>query len=432
MTSLPYQSDEGLGELMIATSRDPDLLQLAWRSPDEGVQVRRGIQATCALLGRCSAETVASSTAIRATLGRLDAAIGRLTATEVPASEHYGLAGLPILAAVKSVRGIAATIVEQQTGTTLDEWARFVGSTLESLAEYEALLTGLAETCTTASEGDGDVDDALGDLVEETLRRTTGWRVLLANVARLSGIVDAITDSMHTVLQEGDSVELEVPERSTWVGRVKSTVDRTLAQSAGPATKMRDILLRPFVTMATDMRSIPQRTTDLGAQVQQLELALDLTRTMLDARRGLVTEEQAHLAVVRTAAMAELPELLGALDAVSAERARTVGFLARLDAAASDGTTDADTEAELRAFYTDAIADADARLADLTTLARDWFDTATRCISESLAAADRRLRLLDARATIEQTTALDERRRLLRHEVARLRELEQTVMSAAR
>lgn len=195
---------------------------------------------------------------------------------------------------------------------------------------------------------------------------------------------------------------------------------------------MRDILLRPFVTMATDMRSIPQRTTDLGTQVQQLELALDLTRTMLDAHRGRVTEEQARLAVVRTAAMAELPELLGALDAVSAERTRAAGFLERLDAAAAAGATDPGTAVELREFYTGAVTDADARLAELTTYAHDWFDTATRSISESLAAADRRLRLLDARATIEQTTALDERRRLLRHEVARLRELEQKVLSAAR
>ena len=297
------------------------------------------VRGTFAAIDRTVDMVAADCRTVDQTLSALNEALGTISQNTGVSQQWggFGIIGLPIMGAIKAVKGVAGQYVRQQTGTPLATWTELVAN---STAQVEAYLSGLATVAELAqrysASAETDVDARQAGEDEEILRairwQTQAWKQILGRVAQLGRLVDAILAA--DVGEEPEPSDEAVPAKlsgfsSSVQRRLKEVQSRTTERSGD----LRQWVLQPFVDLRDRVQQLPSLTEQLAREVALLEILLELEIAELRVCQGEIPPAQAKVVRLRVAASALLPELAGRLADTRRKAADYGTYLDRLERA---------------------------------------------------------------------------------------------------
>jgi len=362
------------------------------------------------------------------TLSALNEALGTISQSSGGAQQWggMGLIGLPIMGAIKAVKGVAGQYVRQQTGTSLATWTELVAN---STAQVEAYLAGLgtvAELAQRYSASVGtEVDPRQAGEDEDILRairwQTQAWKQVLVRVAQLGRLVDAILAA--DVGEEPELPEQAVPAKlSGFSGSVQRRIKEVQSRTTERSGDLRQWVLQPFVDLHDRVRQLPSLTEQLAHEVALLEILLDLEIVELRACRGEIPQAEARIVRLRVAASVLLPELARRLADARRKATDYATYLDRLDRARSAGEVTEQAYAILAEEYRQGLHAVRAQLAALETRADLWRRDGPALLQSCMDWVTLELNVVAARRLAEQRQGADDRAGLLLRERDRLAE----------
>ena len=250
------------------------------------------VRATFAALERTVDTVGMDCRTVAETLSGLNEALGTISPSAGSNQQWggIGLVGLPIMGAIKAVKGLAGQYVKQQTGMPLSTWTDLVASSTDQVETYLARLGTVAEVAQRYSASAGtEIDVRQAGEDEEVLRgvrwQTQAWKQVLGRVAQVGRLVEAILEADIGEEPEpsevAGAVKLSVLSGSMQ-RRIKDVQSRTTERSGD----LRQWVLQPFVDLRDRVRQLPRLTEQLAQEVALLEILLDLEIAELRACRG--------------------------------------------------------------------------------------------------------------------------------------------------
>jgi hypothetical protein len=385
------------------------------------------VRGTFAAIERTIGTVGADCRTVAETLSALDEALGTISqgAGMGPQWAGMGLVGLPIMGAIKAVKGIAGQYVRQQTGTPLATWTDLVAT---STAQVEAYLAGLGTVADVAERysapAGAEVDPRQASEDEDVLRavrwQTQAWKQVLVRVAQLGRLVDAILAA-----DVGAEPEPAEPGAARLPG-FSSSVQRRIKEVQSRGTErpgdLRQWVLQPFVDLHDRVRQLPRLTEQLAHEVALLEILLDLEIAELRACRGEIPAAEARIVGLRVAASVLLPELARGLADARREAADYAAYLDRLDRARGVGEVGEQAYAVLAEEYRQDLHGVRTRLAELEAQADRWRRDGPALLQSCTDWVTLELSVVAARRLAEQRAAAEDRAGLLLRERERLAE----------
>ena len=340
----------------------------------------------------------------------------------------FGLIGLPIMGAIKAVKGVAGQYVKQQTGTPLAAWTELVAN---STAQVEAYLSGLGTVTDLArrysATAGAEVDPRQAGEDEEVLRavrwQTQAWKQVLGRVAQLGRLVDAILAA--DVGEEPEPAEQPAaapPRLAGFSGSVQRRIKEVQGRTTERSGDLRQWVLQPFVDLHDRVRQLPALTDRLASEVALLEVLLELEIVELRVCQGEIPPAQARIARLRVAASALLPELARRLADARRSAADYATYLDRLDRGRQAGEVTEQAYAVLAEEYRQGLQQVRAHLAALEAEADRWRRDGPGLLQACGKWVTVELSVVAARRLAEQRQATDDRAELLLRERARLAE----------
>ena len=386
------------------------------------------VRGTFAAIDRTVDMVAADCRTVDQTLSALNEALGTISQNTGVSQQWggFGIIGLPIMGAIKAVKGVAGQYVRQQTGTPLATWTELVAN---STAQVEAYLSGLATVAELAqrysASAETDVDARQAGEDEEILRairwQTQAWKQILGRVAQLGRLVDAILAA--DVGEEPEPSDEAVPAKlsgfsSSVQRRLKEVQSRTTERSGD----LRQWVLQPFVDLRDRVQQLPSLTEQLAREVALLEILLELEIAELRVCQGEIPPAQAKVVRLRVAASALLPELAGRLADTRRKAADYGTYLDRLVRAHGAGEIAAPAYALLAEEYRRGLDGTRAQLAALEAEADRWRRDGPALLRSCMEWVTLELSVVAARRLAEQRQTTDDRAGLLLRERDRLAE----------
>ena len=389
------------------------------------------VRGTFAAIDRTVDMVAADCRTVDQTLSALNEALGTIS-QNTGVSQQWGglgLIGLPIMGAIKAVKGVAGQYVRQQTGTPLATWTELVAN---STAQVEAYLSGLATVAELAqrysASAETDVDARQADEDEEILRairwQTQAWKQVLGRVAQLGRLVDAILAA--DIGEEPEPSDPAAPAGPAKLSGFSSSVQRRLKEVQSRTTErsgdLRQWVLQPFVDLRDRVQQLPSLTEQLAREVALLEILLELEIAELRVCQGEIPPAQAKVVRLRVAASALLPELAGRLADTRRKAADYGTYLDRLERAHRAGEIATPAYALLAEEYRRGLDGTRAELAALEAEADRWRRDGPALLRSCMEWVTLELSVVAARRLAEQRQATDDRAGLLLRERDRLAE----------
>jgi hypothetical protein len=388
----------------------------------------KAIETTFAALKRTVDAVGADCRAVSETLEALGDALHVITQGTGVGQEWagFGLVGLPIMGAIRAVKGIAGQYVKQQTGVPLSTWAELVASSSDQFATYLSRLdtvARLSERYHAPPASEIDLEQARKDqeILLDVRWETQAWKQILSRVAQLGQLVDAI-------LQANLRGELGLPEPSgperpagfsgSLQRRLKEVQNRTVERSGD----LGEWALQSFVEVRDRVRQLPRQTERIAHEVALLEVLLDLEIAEIRACYGEISSTEARIVGMRVAASVILPELAQRLADARQRALEYADYNLRLDGARRAGDVDERVYAILSEEYRKGLEHSRSRLAALEAQADVWRRDGRAVLDACFDWTKLQLDVLDARTLAEQAEAAGDRRILLRRERDRLEE----------
>lgn len=372
---------------------------------------------------RSVAEVDEECRGISGTLEALGGALGTLGAGGGEGGTDwgsFGMMGLPILAAARTVRSVANHVVEQQTGMRLTQWTDLVARSTE---QFDAYLRQLARARTALEHSHGS-DPTPGPLLEvltDLQHQTVGWKLVLRRVVQLGKVVDAVLHAAEGPLAGAEPHPTEASSTGL-AGSLQRRLKDVQTRTVDKTGDVREWIVRPLLDVRDRIQRLPEEIARLSADVELLEVLLDLEVAGLRSERGDLSPAAAGVVRTRTAVAVWLPELSRGVEQAHRDRATYDARLARLDAAHASGTVADAPWRVVRTEYAAARTDAEGRLAALEARARAWRDEGPALLEASRAWVEDEVAILDARRIAEGDEPDPDRRALLLREARRVDE----------
>lgn len=388
------------------------------------------VRGTFAAIDSTVGSVTADCRTVAGTLSDLNDALGTISQGGGASQQWggFGLIGLPIMGAIKAVKGVAGQYVKQQTGTPLAAWTELVAN---STAQVEAYLSGLGTVTDLArrysATAGAEVDPRQAGEDEEVLRavrwQTQAWKQVLGRVAQLGRLVDAILAA--DVGEEPEPAEQPAaapPRLAGFSGSVQRRIKEVQGRTTERSGDLRQWVLQPFVDLHDRVRQLPALTDRLASEVALLEVLLELEIAELRVCQGEIPPAQARIARLRVAASALLPELARRLSDARRTAADYATYLDRLDRGRQAGEVTEQAYAVLAEEYRQGLQQVRAHLAALEAEADRWRRDGPGLLQACGEWVTVELSVVAARRLAEQRQATDDRAELLLRERARLAE----------
>ena len=388
------------------------------------------VRGTFAAIDSTVGTVTADCRTVAGTLSDLNDALGTISQGGGASQQWggFGLIGLPIMGAIKAVKGVAGQYVKQQTGTPLAAWTELVAN---STAQVEAYLSGLGTVTDLARRYSAtvgaEVDSRQAGEDEEVLRavrwQTQAWKQVLGRVAQLGRLVDAILAA--DVGEEPEPAEQPAaapPRLAGFSGSVQRRIKEVQGRTTDRSGDLRQWVLQPFVDLHDRVRQLPALTDRLASEVALLEVLLELEIAELRVCQGEIPPAQARIARLRVAASALLPELARRLSDARRTAADYATYLDRLDRGRQAGEVTEQAYAVLAEEYRQGLQQVRAHLAALEAEADRWRRDGPGLLQACGEWVTVELSVVAARRLAEQRQATDDRAELLLRERARLAE----------
>jgi hypothetical protein len=392
--------------------------------------------------------TSPSITAVRTTFGALERTVGGVSAdcrtiTETLAAlgdalqmitqgagvnqdwGGFGMLGLPIMAAIRAVKGAAGQYVKQQTGVPLAAWTDLVTS---SSAQFEAYLSQLdtvarlAERHRAPPAHEVDLEQARQDqqVLLDVRWQTQAWKHILGRVAQLGQLVDAILQV--NLSGEPGPPEAAGPDRPSGFGSLQRRIKEVQTRTTEKSGDLGEWVLRPFVEIRDRVKQLPRQTEQLAHEVALLEILLELEIAEIRACSGEISPTEARIVGLRVATCVILPELAQRLADARQRALEYQAYLDRLNSARNAGDVDDRAYSILAEEYWDALEGTRSRLLALEAQADVWRRDGPAVFDACADWMRLELDLLAARRLVEQKETAADRSVLLQRERDRLDE----------
>jgi hypothetical protein len=386
------------------------------------------VRATFAALERTVATVGADCRTVAETLSALDEALGTISQSSGLSQQWggIGLVGLPIMGAIKAVKGLAGQYVKQQTGMPLATWTDLVASSTGQVETYLARLGAVAEVAQRYSGSAGtEVDLRQAGEDEKVLRgvrwQTQAWKQVLGRVAQFGRLVDAILEA--DAGEEPEPSEAAGPVKlSVLSGSVQRRIKEVQSRTTEKSGDLRQWVLQPFVDLRDRVQQLPRLTEQLAHEVALLEILLELEIAELRACRGEIPRAEARIIGLRVAASVILPELARRLTDARRQAADFGAYLDRLDRARDAGEVHEHAYAVLAEEYRQSLHRSRTQLAALEAQADLWRRDGRAVLQACTDWVTLELTILAARRLAEQRQAADDHPTLLLRERDRLAE----------
>ena len=336
----------------------------------------------------------------------------------------FGMIGLPIAGAIRAVKGVAGQYVKQQTGTPLNSWTDLVATSSAQFTGYLSQLAAvgqLAQRYGSAAGNKIDPQQAQGDyaILRDVRWHTQAWKQVLARVAQVSAVVDAI---LQAKLGDESEADDQAGERSSGFSSLQRKFKEVQVRTVEKSGDLREWLLQPFVDIRDRVMQLPAQTEQLSHQVALLEVLLDLQIAEIRAYLGQSSPAEVNIVGIRVAANVMLPELAKRL-AETRERANAYeSYQNRLESAHATGTVSDRAYTILADEYRSSLARSQSRLAALENQAEMWKREGRAVLDACSDWVRLELDVLDGRRQAEQRETVSDRRTLLQRERNRLDE----------
>jgi hypothetical protein len=391
-----------------------------------------GVRATYQAMDRTVRTLQEECRAVAETIEGLDNALTTITQSGAlgPEFTNLGMIGLPVLGALRAVKGVVGQYVKQQTGIPLSTWTDLVASSSAEFASYLSLLdsvTDLSRRRVAAPASGLDHHQAEQDeqVLLDARWQTQAWKQVLSRVSRLGQLVDAVL----RVDLRGD-VDRPAPAEADRPPGLSGTLQKRLRDVQLRTTEksgdLREWALQPFVDLRDRIRRLPDQTVELAAQVALLELLLDLEIAQIRVRLGRIAQIDADVIAMRVAANIVLPELAQAIDQAHRRTRRYETYLDSLAEAARSGQITARVHQLLAEEYRSEVATSCERSAALDRELAVWRRDGSLLLQRCIERTELELDLLAARERAGEPPDPD-RRAVLHRERDRLHEAAQTL-----
>jgi hypothetical protein len=383
----------------------------------------RSVRTTFAALQHSADQVIADCRSVCETLEALGQALDLLT--HGGGSQEwggFGMIGLPVLGALRAVKGLAGHYVKQQTGSPLGDWTELVAGSVNEFTDYLARLDAMValaqrhhDSASTTIDPESLREDEA--LLLELRWRTQAWKQVLGRVGRLGQVVDAV------LAAEGGEQRPPEPAADRGNGlsgtlqrRLKEVQTRTLDRSGD----LHEWVLRPFVDVRDRVGRLPGQVRRLADEVALLELLLDLEVAQLRACTGRIQPDEARVVGIRVAAGVMLPELARRREQQRTQVEHLRGYLERLAQGRLDGTVSDRTHGRLAAEYTGRLDAALTRLGQFDAEAEGWLRHGRVVLAACLEWVDQELELVAARRLAGEDGGTGDHLAALRRERTRL------------
>lgn len=362
------------------------------------------------------------------TLETVGDALSALTESEGSTAGLAGvsLVGLPMIAAARAAKMVAAQYVRQQTGVPLDNWVELVTNAAAQFETYLAQLGTVSQIGRRYNSVDHvDLDPTHIqedlDVLQRTQWQTQAWKQILERIAKLGTLVDAILQA--DLPDEAEPTDLAAAPRTAGLSaslhkRIKDVQARTTDRTGD----LRQWVLQPFVEVRDKVRALPAQTQRLAAEVVTLEVLLDLEIATIRACSGEISPEARRVIGVRVAANVILPDLATRLAEAKSNAAKYESYLIRLDESRAHGVVNERVREVLNTEYRNALVHYRAELDTLEGHATLWRAHGPTVLAAASDWIDVELDVLAARTLVERREPPRERRVLLERERQRLDE----------
>jgi hypothetical protein len=250
--------------------------------------------------------------------------------------------------------------------------------------------------------------------------QTQAWKQVLARVAQLGRLVDAILAA--EVGEEPEPSEPAAPRLAGFSGSVQRRIKDVQSRTTERSGDLRQWVLQPFVDLHDRVRQLPALTERLAHEVALLEILLELEIVELRVCQGEIPPAEARVVRLRVAASALLPELARRLADARRKAADYASYLDRLDGARRAGEVTDQAYAVLAEEYKQGLQVMRAQLAALEAEADRWRRDGPALLRACADWVTLELSVVAARQLAEQRQAADDRAALLLRERDRLAE----------
>lgn len=383
-----------------------------------------------------SVDTIsADCRAVSETLEVLDDALQVIAQGSGPGNEWGGLGviGLPIVGALRAMKGVASQQVKQQTGVSLNDWTDLVASSSAQFSAYMAQLDTVAQVSERyhgSTESEIDLEQARIDLemLLDVRWRTQAWKQILSRVAQLGEVVEALLQ-----VDLGDDVDGsesgESEPSSGFSGSLQRRLKEVQSRTVEKSSSLGEWVLKPFLEVRDRVRDLPQQVGHLTHEVTLLEVLLDLEIAEIRACLGEISPTEASIVGMRVAVGVILPELARELADARQNVAGYETYLDRLNGAHAAGDVDDRAYSILAEEYRNGLEDSRSRLDALEVQAERWRREGQVVLDACSDWADLQLDVLTARKVVENDIAVDDRGALLQRERERLNETRSVLAS---
>jgi hypothetical protein len=410
-------------------SNEEPLLQAIERMEALADPSIKTVTTTFAALKRTVDTVSADCRAVSETLEALGDALHMITQGAGAGSDlsGFGMIGLPVLGAIRAVKGIASQYVRQQTGTPLSAWTDLVASSSTQFEEYLSQLdtvARLSQRYHAPAEGEIDLRQVREDqqILRDARWQTQAWKQILSQVAQLGQLVEAILQvnlGGEPRPPEATGAEKSSAFSASLQRRIKEVQSRTVEKT----DDLREWVLQPFVEIRDRVRQLPGRIAQLSREVAFLEVLLELEIAEMQACLGEISRTEARIVGMRVTANVILPELAQRLADARHHVTTQQAYLERLNAARDAGQVGDQVYSILSTEYQKGLESSQSRRAALEAEAEVWRREGQAVLDACTEWVTLEMDVLAARRLAEQEGAADDRRPLLRRELERLDEV---------
>lgn len=373
-------------------------------------------------------ETISTDCRIIAeTLQSLGDALGVITQSTEGGQQFsgFGMIGLPIAGAIRAFKGVANQYVKQQTGSPLNSWMDLVTTSSAQVAAYLSQLAAIAELAQRyriAVEVQGDTHQAQEDyaVLRDVRWHTQAWKQVLARVAQLSGVVDAI---LNVKLGDESEEDDRAGERSSGLSSLQRKFKEVQTRTVEKSGDLRQWVLQPFVDIRDRVVRLPTQTEELAHEVALLELLLELQIAEIRAYLGESSPAEANIVGMRVATNVIVPELAKRLAETRKRTQAYESYLNRLESSHASGSVTDRAYAVLVDEYRTNLARSRTALAGLESQAEMWRREGPALLDACSEWTQLELDVLDGRRQAEQRETASDRRTVLQREQKRLDEV---------
>lgn len=330
---------------------------------------------------------------------------------------------------VKLATEIVSRYVNNKTGISFDDWAKFVDSTIGQFEEYTEKLGEVAELSSKYSDLNLNAKDNKEEIVKDEVllldakSKTRLWKGYIEKIAKLILVIDAILDAQkETIKKATDSREIVVDTDNDAKKLLGVITDKIDVAAQNKAKEMLVYFFSSVYGLKSKTKNFSNQTRDLLPKIAELENLLDLGIAQIQAHSGKISPQEVSILESRVAATITVPQLKDSIADLTQNIERYNDFLEKLGAEHANNMIDESVYAILLSEYTDKLKGLAAQLDEAKREATLWKTDGLSCLDSGVHWIQKELAITRTRKLVGQLSLeeLQQRSKYLNEEMRRL------------